>query len=94
MLKKLITTQLRQLADKIDAGNTNLTEEESMEILGVLIHEALSLEQACSYLNLRRSRFNQLVRLGKLPKGRKVQGRTGLTWYKDELYKAKALLKN
>lgn len=84
-LNKLVTKLLRETADKIDSGNCEMTKSEAMEIMSVLSHEALSMEQSCRYLNLRNSRFRQLVNEGKLPKGRKVIGRTGLTWYKDEL---------
>ena len=85
MLKKLLAKLMRETADKIDAGTCEMTESEAMELMNVLSHEALSKEQACSYLNLGRSRFDTLVRMGKLPNGRKVRGRNGLTWYKDEL---------
>jgi len=45
----------------------------------------LSKDEACSYLNLSRSRFDDLVREGKIPKGKKRQGFKELIWYKDEL---------
>lgn len=94
MLKKLLSKLLRETADKIDAGNCDLTESEAMELMNVLSHEALSKEQACSYLNLGRSRFDTLIRMGKLPNGRKVRGRSGLTWYKDELNVASKKISN
>lgn len=84
-LKKLIVKLLRETADKIDADNTELTEEEAIEIMSVLAHRAMSKEQACSYLNLSRSRFDDLVREGKLPKGRKRRGFKELVFYQDEL---------
>lgn len=84
-LKKLIVKLLRETVDKIDADNTELTEEEAIEIMSVLAHRAMSKEQACSYLNLSRSRFDDLVREGKLPKGRKRRGFKELVFYQDEL---------
>lgn len=84
-LKKLIVKLLRETADKIDAGNSELTDSEAMEIMSVLTHQAMSKEQACSYLNLSRSRFDDLVREGKLPKGRKRRGFKELVFYQDEL---------
>lgn len=84
-LKKLIVKLLRETADKIDAGNSELTEEEAIEIMSVLAHRAMSKEQACSYLNLSRSRFDDLVREGNLPKGRKRRGFKELVFYQDEL---------
>lgn len=90
-LKKIITRLMRATADKIDAGNSELTEAEAMELMSILCHEGLSKAQACSYLNLRRSQFDTLIRTGKLPKGKKIVGFKELRWYKDELdeYKKK-----
>lgn len=84
-LNKLITKLLRETADKIEAGNCELSESEAMDIMSVLSHRAMSKEQACSYLNLSRSRFDDLVREGKLPKGRKRRGFKELVFYQDEL---------
>jgi predicted DNA-binding transcriptional regulator AlpA len=84
-LAKLITKLLRETADKIDTGNCELSDSEAMEIMSVLSHQAMSKEDACIYLNLSRSRFDDLVREGRLPKGRKRRGFKELRWYKDEL---------
>ena len=84
-LKKLVVKLLRETADKLDAGNTELSADEAMAIVRMLTHEPMSKEQACRYINLQRSRFDDLVREGRIPKGRKTLGRTGLTWFKDEL---------
>jgi excisionase family DNA binding protein len=56
-----------------------------MDILKAISHEPLSKEQACSYMNLSRSRFDELIREKKLPKGRKRRGFKELVFYKDEL---------
>lgn len=84
-LIKHLTKLMRDTADKIDAGNCEMTSEEAMDLMSVLCHESLSKDQACSYLNLSRSRFDELIRLKELPKGRKVRGYKELRWYKDEL---------
>lgn len=84
-LKRAIATLLRETADKIDSGNCELNEEQAMDIMSVLSHEVLSKDEACSYLNLSRSRFDNLVREGKIPKGRKRRGFKEIFWYKDEL---------
>lgn len=83
MLSKL----LRDTADKIDAGNCEIDEQQAMDIMATISHEPLSKDQACSYLNMSRSKFDELVREGKLPKGRKKRGYKELRWYKDELKK-------
>ena len=84
-LIKLLTKALRDTANKLDAGNSELTEEEAMDILSVLTHKTLSKEQACEYVNLQSSQFDNLIRQGKLPKGRKRRGFKELVWYEDEL---------
>lgn len=84
-LVKLLAKLMRDTADKIDAGNCELSADEAMDLLNVLSHESLSKDQACSFLNLSRSRFDDLVREGKLPKGRKIRGFKECRWYKDEL---------
>lgn len=89
-LKKLIVKLLRDTANKIDADTCELSEEEASQIMEVLSHTAMSKEQACIYLNISRSKFDDKVRQGLLPKGRKRAGFKELVWYKDELDKYKA----
>ena len=84
-LKKLVCRTLREVADKIDGGTCELSEAEASEILATITHTTLSKEEACDFLNLRRSRFDELIRLGRIPKGRKIKGRKELVWFKDEL---------
>jgi predicted DNA-binding transcriptional regulator AlpA len=83
--KKLVVKYLREAADKIDAGTSEIGETEAMDILKVIAHRPMSKEQACNYLNLSRSRFDDLVREGRIPKGRKRVGLKELSWWEDEL---------
>ena len=76
---------MREVADKIEVGNSEITESEAMDILSTVAHEAMSKEQACSYLNLSRARFDDLVREKKIPRGKKRAGFKELVFYKDEL---------
>ena len=84
-IKNIITAMMREVADKIDAGTCELSDTEAMDILSTISHQSMSKEDACIYLNLSRSRFDDLVREGKLPRGRKKRGFKELTWWKDEL---------
>jgi len=84
-LAKRLIKELHALADRIDAGNSELTEEEAMDILAFVTHRALSKEQACEHVHKQRSQFDNLIALGKLPKGRKRRGYKELVWYEDEL---------
>ena len=83
--KKLVVKYLREAADKIEGGNSEISESEAIDILRIVAHESMSKEQACEYLNISRSRFDDLIREKKLPKGRKKTGYKELSWYRDEL---------
>lgn len=83
--KKLVAKYLREVADKIDSDSCELGETEAMDILKVIAHRPMSKEQACNYLNLSRSRFDDLVRDGIIPRGRKRVGLKELSWWEDEL---------
>lgn len=84
-VKKIVVNLLRDYANKIENGNSNLSIDEATNLIEVLSHIALSKEEACQHLNIRRSRFDDLVREGKIPRGVKLKGRKELVWYKDEL---------
>lgn len=84
-LKKLLIKLLRETANKIESNNCELSDQEMTDIMGIMSHRVLSKEQACSYLNLSRSRFDDLVREGRIPKGRKRRGFKELIWFEDEL---------
>jgi predicted DNA-binding transcriptional regulator AlpA len=84
-LRRIIAKLLRETADKIDAGTCELSEQEAVEIMSAISHRVLSKEQACEFLNLQRSRFDDLVREGRIPRGRKRRGFKELIWYEDEL---------
>lgn len=76
---KTISDQLRLLADNIDAGNSNATEDEMMSLiedLSFMINPEtkLSKYQAIKHLNISRATFDNYVAQGKIPKGRKQQG--------------------
>lgn len=94
-LMKTVARMLREVANKIDSGdNTELTESEAMDIMSALCHHVMSKETACKHLNLSRSRFDDLIREKKLPKGRKRVGFKELVWYEDELDKCVKSIRN
>lgn len=95
MLGALITLRkmLSQIIDDIDAGNSNLEEEEEIAILSTMTNimdkrVKLSKYQACNYLGISRATFDNYIREGKLPKGKKEQGFKELFWTKKELTEA------
>lgn len=84
IIKKL----LLNIVDNIDSGNSNITEDEQLQIIDLLksvSEPRLSKYQACKFLNISRAKFDTLVAEGKLPKGVKQQGFKELSWKKNEL---------
>ena len=83
--KKLVVKYLKEAIQMIENDDCELSDTEAMDIVKVIAHRPMSKEQACNYLNLSRSRFDDLVRERKIPKGRKRVGFKELYWYQDEL---------
>lgn len=80
----MIRKYLLKLVDDIDAGNSNLTESEAIELIDTLKRLAdkekgLSKYEACKYLNVSRATFDNYVREGRLPKGTKE------AWFGDNI---------
>ncbi len=57
-ISKLVAKLLKEVAEKIESGNCEITNDQAMDICDILSHEPLSKEQACSYLNISRIRFD------------------------------------
>lgn len=58
ILIKLVVKELRETANKLEAGTSFLSEEECTDILETLTHTALSKDEACSYLRISRATFD------------------------------------
>lgn len=72
---KVIRNLLLKIVDNIDAGNSNITEEEAVKIVDSLKRftdkeKRLSKYAACEHLNISRATFDNYVREGKLPRGK------------------------
>lgn len=88
----LIKSLLLKIVEDIDVGNSNISEEEELELVKVLQKYTrkdvpMSKYQAYTYLNISRATFDNFVKDGKLPKGTKVEGFKELFWYKKDLDK-------
>lgn len=86
----LVKKYLLDIVDKIDAGNSTMTEEEANHLIDVLkrytdSEQRMSKYQSYKYLGISRSVFDSLVKEGKIPKGIKVQGFKELFWTKKQL---------
>lgn len=87
---KLIRKYLLEIADNIDAGNSNLTEEETIKLLEYSKELAnkdrrVSKYEACRHLNVSKATFDNYIRAGKLPKGKHQAGFKELSWSLKDL---------
>ena len=81
---------LKKLLDDIDAGNSNITEEEGQEIISMLSEitdNRMSKYQACRYLNISRATFDNLVKDGFLPEGKHQAGFKEKYWRRSDIMK-------
>lgn len=87
---KVIRELLLKMADNIDAGNSNLTEDEALQAISYLKEltnkeKRLSKCEAYRYLNVSRATFDNYVRAGKLPRGQHTAGFKELSYSKKDL---------
>lgn len=87
---EIIKSLLLKIIDNIDAGNSNITEGEAMELIKIIKSytdktQRLSKYQACKKLNISRATFDNLVREGVISRGQKVVGFKELFWTEKEL---------
>lgn len=88
----LIRSLLQKCIDRIDAGNSNISANEEIEIIELLKKytdkdRKLSKYQACKYLNMSRATFDKYIREGKMPKGKKEAGFKELFYMESDLRK-------
>ena len=94
---KVIKSLLERIINDIDCGNSNITEDEAMDIIKIIKSytdktQRLSKYQACQKLNVSRATFDNLVREGVIPRGEKVVGFKELFWKEkalDEVIKSR-----
>lgn len=87
---KTIKSLLQKIIDNIDSGNSDVDEFEAIEIAKMLQFytdksKKLSKYQACQYLNVSRATFDNYVRAGLIPKGKKESGFKELFWTERDL---------
>ena len=91
---KILAHILRDLADKIDAGNTNITESEMMEICELIRNSSNPLEKISKYqtadlLGVNYKTVDYYVKKGYIPRGRQEIGFKEIFWYKKDILKFK-----
>ena len=88
---KIIRTILQKFIDDIDADNSNLSYEQQCNIIRILSNVDIGQEnemnktQAADYIGVCRATFDNYVRDGFIPKGRKIESFKELRWYKSDL---------
>ena len=90
----ILKVALEQIIDNIDSNNSKANDEQLDEILDIInkttnTQNKLSKYQACKYLHISRATFDNWVRDGKIPEGRKEQGFKEKFWIKSDLDKIK-----
>ena len=87
---KILRDLLQKIISDIDCGNSNYEENDLIKLVDVLKEYTrkdvyLSKYQAYTYLNMSRATFDNKVREGLIPKGKKVAGFKELMWNKKDL---------
>ena len=89
---KVLRALLVEIIEKIDAGNSNINDDDLVKIIDSIKQYTdkdiwLSKYEACRYIRRSRASFDNYVREGKLPKGRKQIGFKELSWSRRDLDK-------
>lgn len=90
----ILASLLRSVADNIDAGNSNITEEEMLEICEMIGNssnpeEKISKYQTAELLGVNHKTIDYYVKKGYIPKGRQEVGFKEIFWYKKDVLKFK-----
>lgn len=89
-LLEIIKNELQKIIVNIDNGNSNLSEDELVEVVDFLKMYTnkdvlMSKYQAFNYIHVSRATFDNLVKEGKISPGIKQQGFTEKAWLKKDL---------
>lgn len=87
---KILRNLLQQILNDIDAGNSNISEQDQEEIISLfqrINQKELSKIESANYLEVSRATFDNYINRGWIPKGHKRQGFKELSWNKSDLDK-------
>lgn len=87
---QLIKSAFQQFIKDIDSGNSNINEEQQIELLQLLQkfnQKELSKIESAQYIGVSRATFDNYISRGLIPKGHKRQGFKELSWNKSDLDK-------
>lgn len=94
LAKETLKKSLINFIELLDTGNSDYSDSELNEILETINKitnnkKKLSKYQACEYLNVSRATFDNWVRSGKLPEGKKEAGFKEKFWEMRDLKRVK-----
>lgn len=93
-LMPLLIKELTRILADLKAGRLECDDEQAAEALAMIAHRPISKDVACEeVLHWSRSKFDEYIAKGLMPKGRKRRGWKELVWYEDEVLEAKDKLK-
>lgn len=85
---QLIKSAFQQFIEDIDSRNSNISEEQQIELLQLLQkfnQKELSKIESAQYIGVSRATFDNYISRGLIPKGHKRQGFKELSWNKSDL---------
>ena len=90
MILQLIKIILEQFIKDIYSRNSNISENQQLEILQLLQKiniKELSKVESANYIGVSRATFDNYIKKGLIPEGKKRQGFKELSWNKSDLNK-------
>lgn len=87
---EIIKNLLKQIIDDLDCNNSTISEKEQIEIIDLIQkinRQDLSKTESANYIGVSRATFDNYVKKGLLPEGKKRQGFKELSWSKYDLNK-------
>lgn len=83
----IVRDALQQIINDIDSGNSNISEQQQLQILDIINRKELNKTQSADYIGVCTSTFDNYVRKGLIPEGIKREGSSQKLWYKSDLNK-------
>ncbi len=90
MSKNVLITLLEEIINNVKSGNSNIDEEGELEIIDTIRNVSspeLSKLEAADYIGVCRATFDNYVKKGLIPEGRKRRNLPNLFWKKSDLDK-------